>query len=215
MPSAAGKLVDLVAPGYGGEAACSPLVTAGCPTNALTEAFGGTSESAPFVAGAAADVIQAYSDTHGGDAPDAGAGPADPGRHRDATSTPRRASRAPAMVNIYAAVRAAEQEPGTTLRTKDLKTSQGLVSTPTQIDVSGDGGTTVPSQLSVYNASNKATKVTATLKQLGPGHADRPDRDRAGLGAGSEPAGPGRGRDRRRLRSRSTCPPGPTGSTPT
>jgi Subtilase family len=55
-PNAAGKLVDLVAPGYGGEAACSPLVTAGCPTNALTEAFGGTSESAPFVAGAAADV---------------------------------------------------------------------------------------------------------------------------------------------------------------
>jgi len=56
-PGAAGKLVDLVAPGYGGEAACSPLVTAGCPTNALTEAFGGTSESAPFVAGAAAASI--------------------------------------------------------------------------------------------------------------------------------------------------------------
>jgi hypothetical protein len=33
-------------PGYGGEAACSPLVTNSCPTNTLTEAFGGTSESA-------------------------------------------------------------------------------------------------------------------------------------------------------------------------
>ena len=59
-PNEPGKYVDLVAPGYGGEAACSPLVTSGCPTNTLTEAFGGTSESAPFVAGAAADVIQAY-----------------------------------------------------------------------------------------------------------------------------------------------------------
>jgi subtilisin family serine protease len=66
MPSAPGKLVDLAAPGYGGEAACSPLVTSSCPTNTLTEAFGGTSESAPFVAGAAADIIEAYANTHGG-----------------------------------------------------------------------------------------------------------------------------------------------------
>ena len=69
MPNSPGKYVDLAAPGYGGEAACSPLVTRSCPTNALTEAFGGTSESAPFVAGAAADVIEAYSNTHNGERP--------------------------------------------------------------------------------------------------------------------------------------------------
>ena len=166
-PDAAGKLVDLVAPGYGGEAACSPLVTAGCPTNALTEAFGGTSESAPFVAGAAADVIQAYSDSHGGTRPT----PALVQQILDGTA---RDIDAPAgeqgagIVDIYAAVRAAQEEPGTTLKNKDLKTSQGLVSTPTQIDVSGTGGTSVPSQLNLYNASTKSAKVTATLKQLGP-----------------------------------------------
>ncbi len=166
-PNAPGKLVDLVAPGYGGEAACSPLVTSSCPTNALTEAFGGTSQSAPYVAGAAADVIQAYSDTHGGTRPT----PALVQQILDGTA---RDIDAPAgeqgagIVDIYAAVRAAQEEPGTTLEKKDLKTSQGLVSTPTQIDVSGTGGTSVPSQLNIYNASTKATKVTATLKQLGP-----------------------------------------------
>ena len=166
-PDAAGKLVDLVAPGYGGEAACSPLVTAGCPTNALTEAFGGTSESAPFVAGAAADVIEAYTNTHNGTRPT----PALVQQILDGTA---RDIDAPAgeqgagIVNIYAAVEAAQEEPGTTLQKKDLKTSQGLVSTPTQIDVSGSGGTSVPSQLNLYNASTKSTKVTATLKRLGP-----------------------------------------------
>ena len=59
------RVVDLVAPGYGGEAACSPIGS-DCPTNTLTEAFGGTSESCPLVAGAVADVIQAYADTHNG-----------------------------------------------------------------------------------------------------------------------------------------------------
>jgi hypothetical protein len=167
LPNAAGKVVDLVAPGYGGEAACSPLVTAGCPTNALTEAFGGTSESAPFVAGAAADVIQAYSDSHGGTRPT-------PALVQQILDGSARDIDAPAgeqgagIVDIYAAVRTAQDEPGTTLQKKDLKTSQSLVSSPTQIDVSGSGGTSVPSQLNLYNASTKSTKVTATLKQLGP-----------------------------------------------
>ena len=112
-------------------------------------------------------MIQAYSDSHDGTRPT----PALVQQILDGTA---RDIDAPAgeqgagLVDIYAAVRAAQQEPGTTLKNKDLKTSQGLVSTPTQIDVSGAGGTSVPSQLNIYNASTKAAKVTATLKHLGP-----------------------------------------------
>ena len=165
MPSGSGKYVDLVAPGYGGEAACSPLVTSSCPTNTLTEAFGGTSESAPFVAGAAADVIQAYSDTHGGARPS----PALVKQILDGTATDIDApagEQGAGLVNIYAAVNAAQQEPGTTMN--GAAEAPGLVSTPTQLDVSGNGGTKVTTQLSVYNASDSATKVTAKLRKLGP-----------------------------------------------
>ena len=165
MPSAPGKLVDLAAPGYGGEAACSPLVTSSCPTNTLTEAFGGTSESAPFVAGAAADVIEAYSNTHNGARPT----PAMVQQILDGTASDVDApagEQGAGQVNIYQAVNAAEQEPGTTL--KGAAEAPALIPTPTQLDVNGSGGTTAVGALSVYNASNKATKVTAKLRQLGP-----------------------------------------------
>ena len=164
LPNNSGRLVDLVAPGYGGEAACSPLVTNGCPTNALTEAFGGTSESAPFVAGAAADVIEAYANTHNGERPT----PAMVKQILDGTASDINApagEQGAGEVNIYQAVLAAEQMPFTTI--DGASKAPGLLSTPTQVDVSGDGGTKVPASLSVYNASTKATTVTAQLRKLG------------------------------------------------
>ena len=165
MSSGSGRLVDLAAPGYGGEAACDPRVTNSCPTNTLTEAFGGTSESAPFVAGAAADVIEAYSNTHNGERPT----PAIVKEILDGASSDINApagEQGAGEVNIYQAVNAAEEMPFTTL--KGAPEVPGLLPTPTQVDVSGDGGTTAPTALSVYNASNKATKVTAQLRRLGP-----------------------------------------------
>jgi hypothetical protein len=166
-PSAAGKVTDLLAPGYGGEAACSPLVTSSCPTNALTEAFGGTSESAPFVAGAAADVIEAYRNTHGGASPT----PALVKQILTGTATDIDApagEQGAGLLNIDAAVRAAQDTPGTTETKKTDPTPAGLVPNPTQLDLSGNGGTTAKGTLSLYNASTSSTKVSATLRQLGP-----------------------------------------------
>lgn len=67
-----GRVDDLVAPGDENWALCTadPKLYIGCKNYrgepAPLQVFGGTSEAAPLVAGAAALVIQAYADSHGG-----------------------------------------------------------------------------------------------------------------------------------------------------
>jgi hypothetical protein len=157
------KLVDIVAPGYGGEAACNPGGS-DCPTNTQTEAFGGTSMASPVVAGAAADVIQAYRDSHNGASP----APALVKRILVSTATDVSApadQQGAGLVNIAAAVAAAQQQPNTTLTTAP---TPSLVLSQTQLDLSGNGGTTSVPTVNLYNSSRSSTTVTGTFRELGP-----------------------------------------------
>ena len=154
-----GAVVDLVAPGY---LALAP-VGAGQTPPLPTEAFGGTSESAPFVSGAAADVIQAYRDTHGGSSPT----PAMVKQILTSTATDIGAEadqQGAGLLNVYAAVEAARQMPGTS---GTHSNAPELVDSPTQLDVQGNGGSTVDSSVTLYNASSRTERVAGTYRVLG------------------------------------------------
>jgi hypothetical protein len=154
-----GDVVDLAAPGY---LALAPVGVGNTPP-LPTEGFGGTSESAPFIAGAAADVIQSYRDTHAGASPT----PAQVKQILTSTATDVGAAsdqQGGGLLNIFAAVEAARQMPGTT---ETHFTAPALVDTPTQLDVQGAGGSTVNSSVSLYNASSIPERVTGTYRVLG------------------------------------------------
>jgi hypothetical protein len=161
------RVVDLVAPGYGGEAACNPNGS-DCPENTQTEAFGGTSESCPIVAGAAADVIQAYADSHHGAKPT----PALVKQILTSTATDIGApadEQGAGLLNVAAAVRAAQQEPGTTAvqhgKGKPADASSLVVHSPTQLDVTAPAGTSAQS-VTLFNTSAKDTEVSAAYRSL-------------------------------------------------
>ncbi|HEX4723208.1 MAG TPA: S8 family serine peptidase, partial [Pseudonocardiaceae bacterium] len=146
--------------GYGGEAACSPTGS-DCPTNTQTEAFGGTSQSCPLVAGAVADVIQAYADTHSGTKPT-------PALIKQILTSTAQDVGAPAdqqgagLLDVNAAVRAAQQEPGSTTR----HDPHSLIASPSQLDITANQGTTQQT-VRLYNAGNTPTTVLGTSRTLG------------------------------------------------
>ncbi|MGH3504492.1 MAG: S8 family serine peptidase, partial [Nocardioidaceae bacterium] len=160
-----GKVVNLVAPGwYGGEAACA-VGSDGCPPTYPTESMRGTSESAPFIAGAAADVIQAYRGTHHGASPT----PAVVKNILTSTATDIHApadQQGDGLLNVYRAVKAAQQMPGTT-DAHGPGDAPALVVSPLQLDLSGRGGSTSHRSIHVYNTSDSPTTVTATYRRPG------------------------------------------------
>jgi hypothetical protein len=68
------------------------------------------------------------------------------------------------LLNIYAAVEAARQMPGTT---QAHSATPELVDSPTQLDVQGPGGSTAHTSVSLYNASSATESVTGTYRALG------------------------------------------------
>jgi hypothetical protein len=158
------RLPDLSAPSwYGGEAACAEGV-GGCPPGNPTESMRGTSESAPLIAGAAADVIQAYRDTHNGASPT-------PAMIKDILASTATDIHAPTdeggagLLNVYAAVRATQVMPGSTLRQGN--DSASLVATPSQLDLQGNGGSVTSQQVSLFNTSRHPVTVNGTYRSIG------------------------------------------------
>ncbi|MDX3315159.1 S8 family serine peptidase [Streptomyces sp. ME08-AFT2] len=155
------KLVDLVAPGMEGMAACTPGPHwTGCTLP--TQVFGGTSQSAPFVAGAAADVIQAYESTHGGARPAPGLVKRILTGTATDLATPADEQGA-GLLNTDAAVRAARAV-GTTGGTTD---STSLIPSAGQLDITGHPGATEHTTVTLTNTANRPQKVTMTSRTTG------------------------------------------------
>lgn len=163
----AGRSVDLVAPGESDWALCSTDVTKFTDCGGFggkaagIQSFGGTSQAAPFVTGAAALVIQAYRDTHGGDSPS----PALVKKFITGTATdlgvPAEEQGA-GLLNVRGAVEAArgyddgDGTPGS---------SQVVVNTG-QLDIAGAPGSTHTADVSVTNTSDTTQTVSAATRSF-------------------------------------------------
>ena len=191
-----GKVVDLVASDwFGGETDCAPLIN-GCPDNYPIEAAAGTSEASPLIAGAAADVIQAYRSTHNGASPT-------PVMIKDILTGTATSIDAPAdqqgagLLNVYAAVKAAQQMPGTTFA-HGAADAPALIASPSQLDITGNGGSVSDQSVQLlYNASDReAGQGDRQLPLDRPGVPARPGCHGEHQRARSQPAGSRGGRYR-------------------
>ncbi|MET8540164.1 S8 family serine peptidase [Kitasatospora sp. NPDC004799] len=170
----AGRTVDLVAPGESDWALCTPDLAKyedckgynGLPSP--IQPFGGTSQSAPFVTGAAALVIQAYRDTHGGDSPS----PALVKKLLTGTATdlgvPAEEQGA-GLLNVRAAVEAARgyaDGDGT-------EGARTVVVGTGQVDIAGAPGSTHTAEVSVTNTGDTTQTVSAATRGFVPQASSR------------------------------------------
>jgi subtilisin family serine protease len=145
-------LLDLVAPGDGGLAACT-VDKRWSDCASATELFSGTSMSAPEVAGAAALVIQAYAAHHSGQKP-----------------SPDLVKRILTGTATDLGIPADEQGAGELNVTDAVAAAEGaggLIPSVGQLDLQGNPGSTVASNVTLTNASTVAQTVTADSRTLG------------------------------------------------
>ncbi|HEX3873141.1 MAG TPA: S8 family serine peptidase [Solirubrobacteraceae bacterium] len=162
----AGGTLDLVAPGDDGWALCDANVAMFSECTdfndkpATIQPFGGTSQSAPFTSGAAADVIQAYARTHGGVDPT----PAVVKQILTSTATDIDApavQQGAGLLNVLGAVQDAES-----IAPTSVTPTGGVVVGPTQIDVAQRPGATSTQAISVTNTSASPVKVNLSTRAL-------------------------------------------------
>src|ERR1019366_2630217 len=158
--------LDLVAPGDLNWALCSTDTAkyADCTDEegqpSPIELSGGTSESAPLTAGAAADVIQAYASTHGGVDPS----PALVKQILMSTATDLGAPAAEqgaGLLNVLAAVKEARSIAGTT-----VKPNGGLLVGPDQINVVQQPGATTTQAIKLTNTGSSPVRVALSTRAL-------------------------------------------------
>ncbi len=166
-----GNTVDLVAPGDLNWALCSTnySVYADCVNEngvgSPIELFGGTSESAPLTAGAAADVIAAYASTHDGQDPT-------PALVKEILMSTASDIGAPAteqgagLLNVLAAVREAKSIDAASGNDAADATDGGLLLDPTQINVVQDPGDTADPSVQVTNTGASAVTVNLSTRTL-------------------------------------------------
>lgn len=160
-----GGTVDLSAPGEAGWAACD----AGAPecanyngTGSNFQLFGGTSQSAPLTAGAAALVISAYRSSHGGASPS----PALVKSLLTSTATDLGLptfEQGAGLLNSRAAVEAALTYPGATTPAPAGVSSNIDLST-SQLNISGAPGSSHSSTIAVRNVGTKNLTVAAATR---------------------------------------------------
>ncbi|TCO54900.1 S8 family serine peptidase [Actinocrispum wychmicini] len=189
-PTLNNRLPDLVAPAFGGMADCTVDPTKWGDCVSLTEPFGGTSQSAPLVAGAAALVIQAYADSHNGRHP----APELVKKILTGTATDLNTpsgEQGAGLVNSYQAVLAAKAIDG-----GHGQGGNGLVPSTTQLNLIGTPGSTQHGSVTLTNTSSQPQVVTQTSRELG-GPTWKVTKNEQVTGtapaAGNPPAGPAEG----------------------
>ena len=155
-----GRTVDLVAPGDLNWALCSASSNYSDCGGASVELSGGTSESSPLVAGAAADVIAAYAKAHNGTYPT----PAVVKAILTGTATDLGApatGQGSGLLNVAKAVNVASH-----YATK-LKTAGGGVTASTSgVIISAAPGKSVSQSVTFTNSTAKAAKLTLSGREL-------------------------------------------------
>ncbi len=167
-----GRVPDLAAPGDLGWALCTPdteiyleCTTATGDAPASIQEFGGTSQSSPLVAGAAALVIQAYESTHHG------VRPAPALVKRMLTSTAQDLGhpayeQGAGLLNSLAAVQVAASWADS--NATPMVQGAALVVDKSQLSPHGYPGTVQLQAVSVRNVSNRTQVVRSTARTLGP-----------------------------------------------
>ena len=161
-----GRTIDLIAPGDGSFASCDASATfAGCVnlTGAPSEVerSGGTSQSSPFTAGAAALVIQAYRQSHGGATPT----PAQVKQILVSTATDLgspASEQGAGLLNTYKAVRLAES-----IGTSN-PAAPALTTSSTQLNAVGAPGQPQHWQFTLSNPGDSSQTVSLSGRTFGP-----------------------------------------------